>query len=197
MTELMRRRRALMVASSAPTPSEWDSVWEYTDGLPTVEGWTRDTTGGTCSLTTSGLTLINNTFSRDIAITDGVIEAKFVVRNERTTSNVKRGLLRIGDSTNSIYVVFVTYPQGSHKIRLRNASSWTDGTQIGTFVLGGEYVVRIDISGSTGAVYINNELVKDNINTTSMTAPGTLLFGDNEQYGGGEYWQYVKYKKRS
>ena len=186
----------MQVASAGPTPppSEWDSVWEYSDGLPTVEGWTRDKTGGTCSVTTDGLNLINNTFSKTLEITSGVIEAKLIVKDARSSSAVTRGRLRIGNSSNAIYVVFKSYPAGTHKIRLNDNSNINNATVIGSFELGGEYVVRIEINGSTGSVYINGTLAADNINTSTMYGKGTLYFGDNEQYGGGEYWEYVKYK---
>lgn len=194
-----RRRALLRMASAGPTPppSEWDSVWEHTDGLPTVAGWTRNKTGGTCSETANGLNLINNTFSKDIEISQGVVEAKFIVKDARTTSNVRRGLLRIGNSTNAVYVVFNSYPQGTHRIRIYDNSTLTNATVIGTFTLGSTYTVRIEINGSTGSVYINDVLALDNINTASMKNKGKLYFGDDEQYGGGEYWQYVKYKKIS
>jgi hypothetical protein len=189
---MLNRRRALMAVAGG-SPSEWDSVWEHTDGLPTVAGWTRNTTGGTCSETANGLNLINNTFSKDIEISQGVVEAKFIVKDARATSNVKRGLLRIGNSNNAIYVVFDSY--SGHNIRIYNNSNLHNSTAIGTFTLGSTYTVRIEINGSTGSVYINDVLAQDNINTASMQGKGTLYFGDNEQYGGGEYWQYVKYKK--
>ena len=190
-----RRRGIISAQGETPPPSEWDSVWTYEDGLPTVAGWTRDKTGGTCSIVTQGLSLINNTFSLPTEIAKGVVEAKFVVRNERVSSNVRRGILRIGNATNSIYVVLRSYPAGTHKIRIWDTQNINNATEIGTFALGSEYVIRIEINGSVGAVYVNGDLAKDNIDTTSMYSPGTLLFGDNEQYGGGEYWQYVKYKK--
>lgn len=192
MGNLLRRRE--MILANA-TPSEWDYEWYYTDGLPTNDGWTK-TGADTPSMTSTGLQVSRSYFTKNVAITNGVIEAKFVIPSYRTSMNSNRALLRIGDATNCIYVLFYRY--NAQKIVLYDASnlSSSDPTSIGSFSWGGEYVVRININGATGSVEINDVTVKDNIDTTTMYSPGTLLWGNNAQYG-RSVWQYVKYKVNS
>ncbi len=196
MSLYSRRRALLSMASAGPTPppSEWDSVWEYTDGMPTVAGWERTTSGGTCSLVTNGLNLRKNSFGKDAPITNGVIEAKFTINNERSTMSENRAWLRIGNTSNAIYVVFKTY--NGHHIRLYDNSSIQSGTDLGTFTLGGEYTLKLTINGSVGVVEVNGVVVKDDVNTASILSKGPLKFGSDGQYGGST-WQYVKYKKVS
>ena len=194
---LYSRRRALMSAASSgptPPPPEWDSVWDFSDGLPTVAGWTRTTSGGTCSLVTNGLNLRKNSYEKDIDISNGVIEAKFIINNERSTMAENRAWLRIGNASNAIYVVFKTY--NTHHIRLYDNSLVQNGTDLGTFTLGDEYTLKLTINGSVGVVEVNGVVVKDDVNTASILSKGPLKFGSDGQYGGST-WQYVKYKKVS
>ena len=188
-----RRRGIISAQGETPPPSEWDSVWEYSDGLPTVADWERTTSGGTCSLVSNGLNLRKNSFEKDVAISKGVIEAKFIINNERATMAENRAWLRIGNDSHAIYVMFKTY-SSQHHIRLYNNSSIQNGTDLGSFTLGGEYTVKLTINGSTGIVEINGTVVKDDIDTTTVLSKGPLKFGSDGSYGGST-WQYVKYKK--
>lgn len=191
MTELMWRRRALM-AAGVPVPSEWDSKWIFTSGVPTVAGWTRATTGGTHTMTSTGLRLIGNRYTWDSEITNGIIEARFQITNERSNMSENRAILRIGNASNAVTVCFKSY-SGTHKIRLWNRTSADDGTSIGTFTLGDWYTVRLTINGSIGTVTINDVLVADNVNTAGMVSLGVPMFGGQTSYG-GSVWEYVKIK---
>lgn len=195
MDNLMLRRRQMMQLAAAPSPSEWDYEWTYTDGVPTSSEWTK-TGADTPSIVTGGMQVNRSYFTKDIAITNGVIEAKFTIPSYRTSSNTNRALLRIGDSSNCIYVIFYRY--SANKICLYDASNLqsSNPTLLGSFSWGSEYTVRININGSTGSVEINGTTVKDNIDTTTMYPPGTLLWGNNAQYG-RSVWQYLRYKSLS
>ena len=107
--------------------------------------------------------------------------------------NRNRALLRIGNGSKAVYVVFTRY--NSNLIVLYDDSNVQSSstTQLGTFTWGGEYVVRLSINGAVGSVEINGVTVKDDVDTSSIYAKGALLFGNNQQYG-VSVWQYVKYK---
>ena len=192
MNMMMARRRAIIAAQEATPVDTWDSVWDYSEGLPTVDSWERTTSGNTCSLGSTGLNIRKNSFEKTVVITEGIIEAKFTINNERDTMAETRAWLRIGDSSNAIYVIFTTY-NSSHHIRLYNSSSRQNGTDLGTFTLGSEYIVQLTINGSVGSVSINGTVVKSDVDTAGMVNKGTLKFGSDGQYGGST-WQYVKYK---
>lgn len=194
MDNLILRRRQLMqmAASTPPTPSEWDYEWYYTDGLPSSDdGWVKNGSG-TPSLQSTGVRIEQAYYTKDVAITNGVIEAKFVIDNYRTTQAANRAMLRIGDSTNCIYFVMRYY--SGRKTFLWTASNINNSQNIGyAWAFSGEYVVRLTISGATAKVEINGETIINNFDTTSTYNKGTLLFGANQQYGRST-WQYVKYK---
>lgn len=190
MGELLIRRRELLLPSSAP--SEWDYEWHFTDGLPSNDGWTKSG-ADTPTMTAAGLETARTYYTRELPITKGVIEAKFAIKNTRTSMNRNRALLRIGNSSKAVYVVFTRY--NSNLIVLYDDSNLqsSNPTQIGTFTWGGEYTVRLSINGAVGSVEINGVTVKDDVDTSSIYAKGALLFGNNQQYG-VSVWQYVKYK---
>lgn len=187
MSDLMTRRRELTPAASEP--GEWDSVWEFTDGSPATKGWTQN--GTPRSMTNSGLPLRNCYFTKDLAITNGVIEAKCIISNFRTDMNTARALFRIGDSNNAIKVIFRRYTD--LRIDLQNHTDSGRWERIGSFEWGGEYVVRITINGNSGSVEVNGITIAEDIDTSKITDKGTLLFGNNATYG-ESVWQYVKYK---
>ena len=43
MNMMMARRRAIIAAQEATPVDTWDSVWDYSEGLPTVDSWERTT----------------------------------------------------------------------------------------------------------------------------------------------------------
>lgn len=188
----MVRRRDLILPPSVS--SAWDSEWVFTDGTPDAAGWTRETTGGTHTMTASGLKLVKNTYSKNVSVTHGIVEARFQIANERTSTSDTRAYLRIGDGANAVAVVFRNY--GSSKIRLCDNSNVNNGTVIGTWEFGGEYVVRLTIDGAVGAVEVNGVTLKDDVSTASMYDKGTLRFGHPDSYGSA-LWQYVKYRTNS
>ena len=110
---MINRRRALM--SIASGPSEWDYVWTYTDGKP-ANGWTKTTTGGTDTITTAGLNLVGNRYEWQTGITDGVIEARLKTNTDHAAANLTRAIFRIGDSSNSVTIIFQSY-NSNHRDR--------------------------------------------------------------------------------
>lgn len=197
MGDLLIRRRMLVPSAT----SEWDDIWEYTDGAPTVDGWVKSGSGSG-SLVSTGYRARGIDFSKDVTATSGVIEAYFQIINERTDMNANRARLRIGNASNSIMVIFSSYSK-NHGIYLHNySSSYTDssirnGTKLGTFTLGDWYKVRITLDGSTGSVEINDEVAASNINTAAMYAKGGMYFCGSSSTYLGSIWQYVKYKVNS
>lgn len=191
---LLARRHALMAMANISPAESWDSVWDFSEGLPTVELWTRSTTGGTHSMTANGLQLRKNSYVKDVSISKGTIEATVLIENERATMAELRAWLRIGNASNAVCIVFKTY-NSQHHIRLFDVAenNLQNGTDLGTFTMGGEYTIRLNINGSVGSVEINGTVVKDNINTASITNKGTLMFGSDSSYG-GSIWKSVKYR---
>ena len=202
MGNLLMRRRELILPSASP--SEWDDVWEYTDGAPTVDGWVKSGSGSGAAVST-GYRTRGLTFDKaDVLTTSGVLEAYFQIINERNTMTGIRAGLRIGNASNAVVVLFNS--KGTdHRIFLPtyNKSSWTDaysnvnGTELGAITLGGWYKVRLTIDGSVGTVEINDEVVASDINTAGIYLKGGLRFyGSSNQYFGA-IWRYVKYKDNS
>lgn len=98
----------MILPSSSPTPpSEWDYEWYYTDGLPGSD-WAKNGSD-TPSLISTGLQVNRTYYTKAVEITNGVIEGKLTIPSYRTTTNSSRALLRIGNATNSVYVVFNKY----------------------------------------------------------------------------------------
>lgn len=195
MGELLMRRREMVMPGGAS--SEWDSDWEYTNGAPTVEGWVQSGSGNV-AMTATGYRVRGPQFNKDVPISNGVLEAKFQVINERDSLNGPRARLRIGNSTNAIMVIFNTY-QSRNSIYLNDYSAnfgaydIVKGTMLGSFTLGSEYTVKMTIDGAVGIVEVNGVVLKDDINTAKMFNKGNLYFMSGDQYF-GSIWQYVKYK---
>lgn len=180
------------MAQGGGAPPEWDSEWVYTDGFPTVKGWELTTTGGTNSMTSTGLKLIGNRYIWSSGATNGIIEAKFQIASASSSMTLTRAVLRIGDSANAVSVIFRSY-SGSHRIRLYDNSTQQSGTNLGAFTLGSWYVVRLEINGSTGKVIINGDVAAENVDTARMYSKGVPQFGAYDSYG-GSVWEYVKMK---
>lgn len=197
MSDLIQVRRGIVAAQMMQTPQEdWDAVWKYTDGLPTNFGWTLTATD-TPTMASSGLQLKRARYDKAVEITHGSIEGRFKIGTRSNVAGV-RAMLRIGNGTNSINVVFVRTTYGAtlsdRRIVLYDATSQIqNGTLIGNFDFGTEYVLRIDINGGTGSVSLNGTTIADNVDTTTMAYPGALRFGNNQQYAECT-WKYVKYK---
>ena len=195
MSELLLRRRAMMLASTTPAPSEWDSVWEYTDGLPTTKGWIETApSSSSIVLVTDGYRIRGRSYKKDtVEITHGIIEAKFTVENASVTTKNNRASLRIGNASNSVYVNFRNFNSLTHKILLNDGASADEGTEIGAFSFSEPYILRIEINGPSANVLINGIAVATNVNTSAMSSKGPLYFGNG--YGNaGAIWEYVKYK---
>ena len=201
MGNLLRRRELILPSAS---PSEWDDVWEYTDGAPTVDGWVQSGSGSGASVSTGYRTRGVTYDKADVLTTSGVLEAHFQIINERSTMVGVRAGLRIGNASNAVVVLFNSY-SSAHNIYLptHKNSGWAaasdnrNGTQIGTFTLGGWYKVKLTIDGSVGTVEINDEVVADNIDTAGLYLKGGLRFSGSSSSYFGSIWQYVKYKDNS
>ena len=189
MSDLMTRRRELTPAASEP--GEWDSVWEFTDGSPATKGWTQNGTPRT--MTASGLPVRNCYFTKDLAITNGVIEAKFVISNYRPEMNSSRAWMRIGDTANCVYVTFYRYSNRVATVVYNQNLANSPKIAGFTWEWDGEYVVRLTINGAVGKLEINGVTILNDIDTSLGENKGALMFGNRDAYG-ESVWQYVKYK---
>lgn len=197
MGYLLTRRREMILAASAP--SEWDSEWKFANGAPTVKGWVRGGSSGNEAMTATGYRIRGYYYSQDVTTTNGIIEAKFQIINERSSLTACRAMLRIGDANNAVVVAFATY-SSSIGIYLNDYSSsiggsnLVKGTKIGDFQLGGEYTLKLTIDGAVGSAELNGVMLKDDINTAAMYNKGGVFFrGSGDQYE-GSIWQYVRFK---
>lgn len=189
MSDLMTRRRELTPAASEPR--EWDSVWEFTDGSPTTKEWTQNGTPQT--MTSSGLPLRACYYTKDLAITNGVIEGKFVISEMRTAMNTARAWMRIGNSANCVYVTFYRYKDRVATVVYKQELLTSPAILGFTWEWNGEYVVRLTINGAVGKLEINGVTILNDIDTSLGENKGTLMFGNRDVYG-ESVWQYVKYK---
>lgn len=169
----------------------WDSVWTYTDGLPTVDEWV-DSGTGTATDVSTGLKLLNKTYSKSTEITNGTVEAHLQIVNERTTMSGVKAALRIGDTTNSVYILFHLTSSQARNITLQQNTTASRGTVIGSWDFGGEYTVKITLNNGVGTVEVNDVVLINNFDATTTYDKGPLLFGNINTYG-SSIWQYVKY----
>lgn len=186
---------------------EWDYEWDYTKGLPTLPPLRQGASGTyNVTLVSDGLRLETNSITTTnsyvfyifsdadntkIVSDVGVIEAKMRCRF-RGSNNGGYGVLRLSNGTDGVNVLF-----NNGKVRLWDASGAGYGTQISTYTSNTWYVVRIELDNGVGRVYINDVLVKDNIDASTMYYTSSSVFGAQNfreyTYHYAEF-EYVKLK---
>ena len=177
---------------------DWDYKWKYTDGLPsTADGWSTTTSGtGSFTLKSNCLeTKCNNSsyrfYGKSTSATIGVLEAVVNAPSSSTTGS-PRAFVRFGNSTTALYVYF-TYNSG-RKIKITTASTFASGTNIGTWDYNFYYTLRLEINNGIGAVYLDNQLVKSNIDMSTCQWPGNIRFGIQNASGLTSQWKSIKYR---
>ena len=153
MVDLLLRRREIIAAQHISIP-EWDYMWDYTQGVPTVGGWTLSKSGTTstsmvsdgCKMTANNSSNIN--YNMDSASTSkGVYEVQFYIPTNGKKS-VGQGNFRFGNSSTCVFVVFYVTSGGVREIRKWNKSGMASGTKIGSFSFDTVYTLRITLDGT-------------------------------------------------
>lgn len=205
MGNLLRRREMILSGGGLP---EWDYEWDYTMGLPSgdmtrysnlstvyeslvSDGLRMETTGNGAILRyQNGTTLMAST---------GVIEAKmkFACRSSNYGGWV---FIRFSNGTNGIAICFVqlsTAVAGQKIVLWDTTSALSYATQIGSFVSNRYYVVRCVLKGEFADVYIDGNLVAENVDASTIAYTTTTNFGvqglkeRTHHYG---QFEYVKIK---
>ena len=150
--------------------SEWDVDWSYTDGLPTVKGFTlNESDNATASLGNDGLELTitnkNNKIGWDYPTngTKRVFECEFVLKQN---NNVVVCLSE--DGTNGV-AIRAQYSANYKGIYLMDAGAIGSMTKLKTITNVNErYKIKLVVDNGVGAVYIDDVLVADNVDTSAQ-----------------------------
>lgn len=150
--------------------SEWDVDWSYTDGLPTVKGFTLiENDNATASLGNDGLELTitnkDNKIGWDYPTngTKRVFECEFVLKQN---NNVTVCLSE--DGTNGV-AIRAQYSSNYKGIYLIDAGTIGSMTKLKTITnVNGQYKIKLVVDNGVGAVYIDDVLVADNVDTSAQ-----------------------------
>lgn len=174
MDAMIKRRDMMATSSMVP---EWDVVWDGSSGSqPPSPDFTK-TTGGTASVsmgTISAKIIVKGSGSyckydyfSNAAV--GVIEAELAI-----FTSGGYWIVRFGDGTHEISVSM--YYNSTYKgIYLRNASAQADRTKLKTVALSTRYVIKLVFYGTTGDVYVDDEIVAQGVDLD------TIPFNSNER----------------
>lgn len=168
MGELLIRRREMIPSS---TPASPPLNWNYTDGLPDDNGFTKIITGTASeTLETSHLLVASPNSSSSIKFFAGdssvngrdlsysSLEVKF--RNYQANSCFYFVLYK---NDNSYIATRVQYSSNYRGIYLCTASGISGMTKLATINVTDEYTIKLEISGGVGSVYLNGTLIGGNI----------------------------------
>lgn len=182
--------------------ADWDYVWRYTDGLPPASDFSWHTANGSGqvhTITNDGLLVTAKSgtqgwYQMDYAPSEiassggGVMECVFFVPSEYAVTrfvNCNYQELSLSDGTNGVRVCFVhkNGDDGIYKIILIDNSTFFSGTVLGNWTLGTSYKVRVEYNASThiGKIYLNDTLLLDNIDVTTILSSTYVKFA----YSGG------------
>lgn len=181
--------------------ADWDYVWRYGDGLPSVSDWEWVTSGGSGQVRTivddgMKLTAKNGTtatYKMIYAASEiaegggGVVESEFYIPSEFAVGkfvNCRFMAFLIGNGESGVRVEF-SHKNGDNtdvlKIRLIQAGvDAYSGTLLGSWSYDTSYVLRLELDGSTGKVFLNGTLSLDNIDIAtsgSVTSVAMIAMG--------------------
>jgi hypothetical protein len=188
---LMQRRRALM--AQKPYGEQWDYIWNYTDGMPENNGFTKTATGGSYSyLASDGVVLcaigafnIQYVFPVQQTI-NGVVE--IVVKFDSTPSDDIVQGFRFCVSNGSDGGQIMCPTKG---LCLMTSSNGNYAEKIADVSTGVWYVIRISLKGPVFDVYLNNEkIVADRANLDLFATQTRIM----QQAGGQSTLKSIKYK---
>ena len=165
MANLMQRRTGMI-------PPEWDIDWDYTQGLPTNNGWERiDTSSSNASQTLRETDVriyvksqsYNFTYSNPIRVDPvGVFEVDFMF-----TDN-SNGIIYLANGVGPSFGVRPQYSANYKGIYLVNASGIASMTKVQSLSLNTRYKIRLESDGTYGYLYVNGVLKKSNIDLSTM-----------------------------
>lgn len=162
------------------TVTEDQSIsWDYTMGLPEANGYTKDFTESgnpTATLESDGLALVVNGPSAN-AIRYELSEAnanssfEVVFKTGSVTGGINRIHLHTSESLS--IGIRVQHSQNYKGIYLWNASSVASMTKLDDCELNTQYKIKLVTNNGYGSVYINDQLVHQNYDLSSLTEGGT------------------------
>lgn len=179
MSTLLSRRREMMKQAGGPLP-EWDVVWEYTDGLPGDNGWTK-TTAGTIyeTIQDNGLEVSskgsnnNVTYEYPASMSRGVFEVKF----HTNSSSQFHFVVGIKASETSGVGIRAQYSTNNKGIYLPDGSTLAESTKLANFALNTDYTVRFELDNGYADIYVNNDLVASAVDISTV-----LLWNDKTSF---------------
>ena len=146
-------------------------TWAYTDGMPTVKGFTQYGSDGSESMTSSGLQITvsgsNKYRGYKYPNTDptGYFEATF-----RLTTSQSKAYLGFGDGTNAI-VVIAQYSSNYKGLYLYDGPM-ASATKLMTIATGTDYTVKVTMSNGYADVYVNGSQVASAVDVSTITYSG-------------------------
>ena len=189
MGDLLIRRRELILDGNAPLP-EWDYEWDYTKGLPTATGWTKETLGTTTEAIESTYLKVtvkgaSGNYIRyknnDYLVNKGVIEVQF----KGVTSNNIGFRVSISNGTSGLAIRH-QYSSSYKGIYLLDNATFSNCTKLVTSSSATTtYTVRLEIDNGVGQVYINDSLKASDVDLSTIVVNNNLtMFQFNESSTG-------------
>lgn len=160
---------------SSPSP-EWDVEWDYTQGLPSENGWTKSVTGTASeTLNDDSVSLYANKSSASISLSKssnaiGVFEVKFKLTQNNCNFQMT---LATDTNTNTWLRIRAQYSSNYKGIYLANGSDGSIGNMTKLLNLTSTnynkwHTVRLVLNGSTGDVYIDDNKVTNGVTTAEQ-----------------------------
>ena len=193
-------------ATFSVTVTAWDYAWDYSMGkLEEQTGWYTDksSSGISSSIVTGGEKIAQTTGDRYIQflinsggslasvryMTTGYGVVECIMSGNHPEASVTNGRFRVAavkDTSCRISLI-----DDSGKWRIRNNATASLCTPVADFVNNTEYKIRLVLKNTTADVYINDTLVVEDVDTSTVTSDGSNSMIVMPGYGSGEDYNVI------
>ena len=154
-----------MAVSRPVVPVEWD----YTDGLPENNGFTKSTSSTGASTATLRSDCVEIVSSGSGATYYQLLNRDFTVVEIEFLQLYNNGVSYFSVRSGANHLqVRAQYSSNYKGIYLRNASAIASMTKLTSMALNTTYKVRLEINGGRGNVYVNGTQVANNVDLSTI-----------------------------
>lgn len=139
---------------------EWDIEWDYTDGLPENNGFTKTYTNGIATMKDNGLECTGKnlayTPNNEQNCTKAVFECVFIpeILSSQSSPNAEGIKFAVFNGTRATTISINSNGICGYKASISGYEIAYSNISVNT-----EYKIRIETEGNTGTVYLNDELI--------------------------------------
>lgn len=171
----------------------WDISWDYTEGLPENNGFTKTYTDGTANMTSNGLECSGSSLAwtpnNEQTATTTIFETVFIpeILSSQNSANgngfklaVFNGSRAMTVGVNSQGVCYYDAARSGYSVATSNISTNT------------EYLLRIETGQSEGKIYLDGELVST-VALASTSTTNSRVFGAASARSGKTLIKAIRY----